>query len=112
VRKGSVGGTGVARTNRRRHSRLSLDGQERQRGPTSGSGASSVAEALVPGSPGHRPGARLRDDATVVRELCAKDPELRHELWAYVAEVIGSRLRSARVRLLDLYAPYGAGDLP
>jgi hypothetical protein len=48
----------------------------------------------------------------VVRELCAKDPELRHELWAYVAEVIGSRLRSARVRLLDLYAPYGAGDLP
>ena len=51
-------------------------------------------------------------DATVVRELCEKNPELRHELWTYVAEVIGSRLRSARVRLLDLYAPYGAGEVP
>ena len=51
-------------------------------------------------------------DATVVRELCGKDPELPHELWAHVAKVVGSRLRSARVRLLDLYAPYGAGDVP
>ena len=51
-------------------------------------------------------------EATVVRELCGTDPELLHELWAYVAEVVGSRLRSARVRLLDLYASYGAGDGP
>ena len=48
-------------------------------------------------------------EATVVRELCGTDPELLHELWAYVAEVVGSRLRSARVRLLDLYASYGDG---
>jgi CRP-like cAMP-binding protein len=51
-------------------------------------------------------------DAAVVRELCEKNRELRHELWTYVAEVIGSRLRSARVQLLDLYAPYGAGEVP
>lgn len=51
-------------------------------------------------------------DATVVGELYGKNLELRHELWTYVAEVIGSRLRSARMRLLDLYAPYGAGEVP
>jgi hypothetical protein len=51
-------------------------------------------------------------DAAAVRELCEKNRELRHELWTYVAEAIGSRLRSARVQLLDLYAPYGAGDVP
>lgn len=51
-------------------------------------------------------------DATAVRELCEKDPELDHALLAYVSGVIAGRLRSARVRLLDLYAPHGAGEVP
>ncbi|MCE7051614.1 Crp/Fnr family transcriptional regulator [Streptomyces purpurascens] len=51
-------------------------------------------------------------DAAAVSELCGKDPELKPELLAYVAAVIAERLRSARVRLLDLYAPYGAGEVP
>ncbi|MFH9891185.1 Crp/Fnr family transcriptional regulator [Streptomyces luteogriseus] len=51
-------------------------------------------------------------DAAAVSELCGKDPELKQELSAYVAAVIAGRLRSARVRLLDLYAPYGAGEVP
>ncbi|MFI2629105.1 Crp/Fnr family transcriptional regulator [Streptomyces collinus] len=51
-------------------------------------------------------------DAAAVSELCGKDPELRQELLAYVAAVIAARLRSARIRLLDLYAPYGAGEVP
>ncbi|MEU9759015.1 cyclic nucleotide-binding domain-containing protein [Streptomyces sp. NPDC047985] len=51
-------------------------------------------------------------DAAAVRELCQKDPALDHALCAYVAGVIADRLRAARVRLLDLYAPYGAGDVP
>ncbi|WP_230396144.1 Crp/Fnr family transcriptional regulator [Streptomyces blattellae] len=51
-------------------------------------------------------------DAAAVRELCGNDPELNQELWAYVAAVIAGRLRSTRVRLLDLYAPYGAGEVP
>ncbi|MFF5313314.1 cyclic nucleotide-binding domain-containing protein [Streptomyces massasporeus] len=51
-------------------------------------------------------------DAAAVGELCGKDPELKQELLAYVATVIAGRLRSARVRLLDLYAPHGAGEVP
>ncbi|MFF4527290.1 cyclic nucleotide-binding domain-containing protein [Streptomyces bluensis] len=51
-------------------------------------------------------------DATAVRELCGKDPELDHALLTYVSGVIAGRLRSARVRLLDLYAPHGAGEVP
>jgi CRP-like cAMP-binding protein len=51
-------------------------------------------------------------DAAAVREMCKKDPALDHALCIYVAGVIADRLRAARVRLLDLYAPYGAGDVP
>ncbi|MEW2609913.1 cyclic nucleotide-binding domain-containing protein [Streptomyces sp. NPDC047880] len=51
-------------------------------------------------------------DAAAVRELCGNDQGLKQELLAYVAGVIAERLRSARVRLLDLYAPYGAGEVP
>lgn len=51
-------------------------------------------------------------DATAVRELCAKDPGLDHELCSYVCGVLARRLRAARVRLLDLYAPHGAGEVP
>lgn len=51
-------------------------------------------------------------DAAAVRELCGKDPALDHALCISVAGVIADRLRAARVRLLDLYAPYGAGQVP
>lgn len=51
-------------------------------------------------------------DAAAVREMCAKDPGLDHELCTYVSGVLARRLRSARVRLLDLYAPHGSGEVP
>ncbi|AVZ77835.1 hypothetical protein SLUN_35620 [Streptomyces lunaelactis] len=51
-------------------------------------------------------------DAAAVNELCEKDPELDHALRTYVAGVIAHRLRATRTRLLDLYAPYGAGRVP
>jgi CRP-like cAMP-binding protein len=51
-------------------------------------------------------------NAATVRELCKKDPVLDHALCVYVAGVIADRLRAARVRLLDRYAPYGAGQVP
>lgn len=51
-------------------------------------------------------------DAAAVGELCRKDPKLDHALYAYVAGTLSRRLRAARVRLLDLYAPYGAGEAP
>jgi CRP-like cAMP-binding protein len=51
-------------------------------------------------------------DATAVQQMCAEDPALDHELCTYVAGTLARRLRSARVRLLDLYAPYGAGEVP
>ncbi|MFF7047235.1 cyclic nucleotide-binding domain-containing protein [Streptomyces griseorubiginosus] len=51
-------------------------------------------------------------DAAAVREMCAKDPGLDHELCTYVSGVLARRLRSSRVRLLDLYAPHGAGEVP
>ncbi|MFD5583579.1 MULTISPECIES: Crp/Fnr family transcriptional regulator [unclassified Streptomyces] len=51
-------------------------------------------------------------DAEAVREMCAEDPALDHELCTYVTGVIARRLRSARMRLLDLYAPHGAGEVP
>lgn len=51
-------------------------------------------------------------DAAAVRDLCGKDPVLDHALCVYVAGAIADRLRAARVRLLDLYAPHGAGEVP
>lgn len=51
-------------------------------------------------------------DAAPVREMCARDPGLDHELCTYVSGVLARRLRAARVRLLDLYAPHGAGEVP
>jgi CRP-like cAMP-binding protein len=49
-------------------------------------------------------------DTAAVQDVCAKDSALDHALCMYVARVIADRLRAARVRLLDLYAPYGAGQ--
>lgn len=64
------------------------------------------------GAEAHSPVRAYEFDATEVRELCAKDPRLDHELLTYVSGVLARRLRSARLRLLDLYAPHGAGEVP
>ncbi|MFJ8114146.1 cyclic nucleotide-binding domain-containing protein [Streptomyces sp. NPDC096132] len=50
-------------------------------------------------------------DATAVRLMCADDPALGSDVTRWVGEVLAHRLRSSRTRLLDLYAPYGAGSL-
>ncbi|MFE6177741.1 cyclic nucleotide-binding domain-containing protein [Streptomyces sp. NPDC056464] len=49
-------------------------------------------------------------DATAVRSLCQDDPALSRAVTLWVGEVLAHRLRCARTRLLDLYAPYGAGS--
>ncbi|MEU1198635.1 cyclic nucleotide-binding domain-containing protein [Streptomyces sp. NPDC005813] len=51
-------------------------------------------------------------DAATVRGLCERNAQLDHELCTYVSGVLARRLRSARIRILDLYAPHGAGDVP
>lgn len=50
-------------------------------------------------------------DATTVRLMCREDPALGLAVSQWVGEVLAHRLRSARTRLLDLYAPYGAGSV-
>ncbi|ELS54718.1 cyclic nucleotide-binding domain-containing protein [Streptomyces viridochromogenes] len=49
-------------------------------------------------------------DATAVRTMCREDPAMGHAVTQWVGEVLAHRLRSARTRLLDLYAPYGSGS--
>ncbi|WP_432196198.1 cyclic nucleotide-binding domain-containing protein [Streptomyces sp. bgisy027] len=49
-------------------------------------------------------------DATTVRAMCREDPALGNAVAQWVGNVLAHRLRSARTRLLDLYAPYGAGS--
>ncbi|MEU6379795.1 Crp/Fnr family transcriptional regulator [Streptomyces sp. NPDC046909] len=48
-------------------------------------------------------------DAAAVREMCAADPEFGRAVAVWVGRVIAHRLHAARIRLLDLYAPYGSG---
>ncbi|MFD4507023.1 cyclic nucleotide-binding domain-containing protein [Streptomyces sp. NPDC058457] len=48
-------------------------------------------------------------DAVAVRSMCQDDPALGNEVGQWVGQVLAHRLRAARTRLLDLYAPYGAG---
>ncbi|WP_406437161.1 cyclic nucleotide-binding domain-containing protein [Streptomyces sp. NBC_01613] len=50
-------------------------------------------------------------DATAVRTLCQEDPEFGRSVARWVGEVVAHRLQAARIRLLDLYAPYGSGSL-
>lgn len=50
-------------------------------------------------------------DAAAVRTLCHDDPALGLAVAEWVGGVLAHRLRSARTRLLDLYAPYGSGSL-
>lgn len=50
-------------------------------------------------------------DATTVRTICQEDPAFGRTIARWVGEVVAHRLQAARVRLLDLYAPYGSGTL-
>ncbi|MEV1069152.1 cyclic nucleotide-binding domain-containing protein [Streptomyces sp. NPDC050263] len=50
-------------------------------------------------------------DATAVRSMCQDDPALGQDVNRWVGQVLAHRLHSTRTRLLDLYAPYGAGSL-
>ncbi|MEU1571285.1 cyclic nucleotide-binding domain-containing protein [Streptomyces collinus] len=50
-------------------------------------------------------------DAPTIRSMCQDDPALGASLAQWVGGVLAHRLRSARTRLLDLYAPYGSGSL-
>ncbi|MFD8424081.1 cyclic nucleotide-binding domain-containing protein [Streptomyces sp. NPDC059466] len=50
-------------------------------------------------------------DATAVRAMCHDDPVLGLAVAEWVGGILAHRLRSARTRLLDLYAPHGSGSL-
>ncbi|GHC47619.1 cyclic nucleotide-binding domain-containing protein [Streptomyces violaceochromogenes] len=50
-------------------------------------------------------------DAPMIRSMCQDDPALGASVAQWVGGVLAHRLRSARTRLLDLYAPYGSGSL-
>ncbi|MFD8388725.1 Crp/Fnr family transcriptional regulator [Streptomyces sp. NPDC059680] len=50
-------------------------------------------------------------DAEAVRATCAQDPEFGRAIAVWVGRVVAQRLHASRVRLLDLYAPYGSGSL-
>ncbi|MBV7694527.1 Crp/Fnr family transcriptional regulator [Streptomyces sp. TRM70350] len=49
-------------------------------------------------------------DAEAVRALCAQDAEFGRAIAEWVGHVVADRLHAARIRLLDLYAPYGSGS--
>ena len=51
-------------------------------------------------------------DAEAVRAMCADDPEFGRAIATWVGRVVAHRLHSARIRLLDLYAPHGSGGWP
>ncbi|MFI2200488.1 Crp/Fnr family transcriptional regulator [Streptomyces sp. NPDC020192] len=48
-------------------------------------------------------------DAEAVRRLCAEDAEFGRAIAVWVGQVVAQRLHASRIRLLDLYAPYGSG---
>jgi CRP-like cAMP-binding protein len=50
-------------------------------------------------------------DATAVRQMCREDPAMGSAVAQWVGDVLAHRLHSARIRLLDLYAPYGSGSI-
>lgn len=50
-------------------------------------------------------------DAEAVRAMCAEDAEFGRAIAVWVGRVAAQRLHASRVRLLDLYAPYGSGGL-
>ncbi|MGN5381993.1 regulator [Streptomyces sp. MUSC 14] len=48
-------------------------------------------------------------DAEAVRTLCAEDAAFGRAIAVWVGQVVAQRLHASRIRLLDLYAPYGSG---
>ncbi|MER6532969.1 Crp/Fnr family transcriptional regulator [Streptomyces sp. 900105755] len=50
-------------------------------------------------------------DAGAVLGLCAEDAGFGQAIAVWVGRVVAQRLHASRVRLLDLYAPYGSGGL-
>jgi CRP-like cAMP-binding protein len=48
-------------------------------------------------------------DADAVRALCVADAEFGRAVAVWVGRVVAQRLHASRVRLLDLYGPYGSG---
>ncbi|MGW5328386.1 cyclic nucleotide-binding domain-containing protein [Streptomyces sp. NPDC004014] len=50
-------------------------------------------------------------DAGTVLDICAEDPEFGRAIAVWVGRVVAQRLHASRIRLLDLYAPYGSGGL-
>jgi len=48
-------------------------------------------------------------DAETVRAMCAQDAEFGRAIATWIGRVVAHRLHASRVRLLDLYAPYGSG---
>jgi CRP-like cAMP-binding protein len=50
-------------------------------------------------------------DAGTVLEMCAEDAAFGRSIAVWVGRVVAQRLHASRVRLLDLYAPYGSGGL-
>ncbi|WP_031174127.1 Crp/Fnr family transcriptional regulator [Streptomyces durhamensis] len=50
-------------------------------------------------------------DAEAVRATCVADAEFGRAIAVWVGRVVAQRLHASRVRLLDLYAPYGSGSL-
>ncbi|MFD7227707.1 Crp/Fnr family transcriptional regulator [Streptomyces sp. NPDC059881] len=51
-------------------------------------------------------------DAVTIRLLMDADPAFGSAIGHWVGRVLAHRLHSARIRLLDLYAPYGSGLTP
>ncbi|MFD7320286.1 Crp/Fnr family transcriptional regulator [Streptomyces sp. NPDC059875] len=50
-------------------------------------------------------------DATAVRMAMDADPSLGSAIGHWVGQALAQRLYSARVRLIDLYAPHGSGRI-
>lgn len=50
-------------------------------------------------------------DAVTVRSMCQDDPAFGLAIAEWIGGILAHRLRSARTRLLDLYAPYGSGGM-
>ncbi|AVZ76705.1 hypothetical protein SLUN_35365 [Streptomyces lunaelactis] len=48
-------------------------------------------------------------DASTVRMMMDADPAFGSAIGNWVGRVLAHRLRAARIRLLDLYAPHGSG---
>ncbi|MHC6630187.1 cyclic nucleotide-binding domain-containing protein [Streptomyces globosus] len=49
-------------------------------------------------------------DADRVRALMDADPAFGYAIGQWVGQVLAHRLHATRIRLLDLYAPYGSGS--